>query len=128
MSGRCVEPTTLYGCDDVDKVMIRAFGKLLVHSNGEDATKAWFQCWKTVVCLQCKQYNLPGGDVAHQCVDLLSEGVSHLSTGNYSSDHLIVFSAAILQRDRMIRKTVNIRRVLESGMRMWKNEEFDLFL
>ena len=53
---------------------------------------------------------------------------SHLSIENFSSDRLTVFSATILQRDRMIRKTVDIRRVLERRMRMWKNEEFDLLL
>ena len=128
VSGRYVEPTTLYGRDDVDQLMIKAFGDPLVYSSGEDATNSWFQHWKTVVCLQGKQYNLPGGAVGHQYVDLLSEEVSHLSTGNYSSDRLIVFSTTILQRDRMIKKTVDIRRVLERRVRMWKNEEFDLLL
>ena len=39
-----------------------------------------------------------------------------------------MFSATMLQRDRMISKTVDIRQVLERCMRMWKIEEFDLSL
>ena len=127
-SGRCVQLTTQYGRDDVDELMIRAFGEPLVHSSGEDVANAWFQRWKTVVGLQGKQYNLPGGAVGCQYVDLLSEEVAYLSSGNFSSDRLIVFSASMLQRDRMISKTVDIRGVLERRMRMWKDEEFDLLL
>ena len=65
-----------------------------------------------MITLQGKVYALPGGAIGRKYVDLLSEEVLHLSQGNYSSDRPIVFSALMLQRDRMVKKVDDIRRVL----------------
>ena len=72
------------------------------------------------------RYDLPGGAVSRRYVDILSEEVSQVTAGNYSSDRLIVFSTCILQKDRMIRKGVDIRRVLKQCMMMWKCENYGL--
>ena len=113
---------------DVASLMVRAFGAPLVHSSGKDATDAWYQRWKKVVYLQGRHYDLPEGAIGRQYVDMLNEEVSQVAAGNYSTDHLIVFSSFMLQRDRMIRKGVDIRRVLERRMKMWKIEDFDPLL
>ena len=74
-----------------------------------------------MIDLQRKHYDLSGGAAGRRYVDMLSEEVSHVAAGNYSSDGLVVFSSLMLQKDRMIRKGVDIRRVLEQQMKMWKN-------
>ena len=58
-------------------------------------------------------------------VDQLSVEMSHLAAGNFPSDRLMVFSAVILQRNRMVRKGSDIRRVMEKCLEMWSNDKFD---
>ena len=41
---------------------------------------------------------------------------------------MIVFSALMLQRDRMVKRSADIRRVLERRMSMWRREEFELLM
>ena len=88
----------------------------------------WYQHWKKAVYLQGRHYDLPGGAIGRQYGDMLTEEVSQVAAGNYAADHLIVFSSLMLQRDRIIRKGVDMRRVLERCMKMWRNEDFDLLL
>ena len=56
---------------------------------------------------------------------LLTIETSHLAAGNYPSERLMVFSAVILQRNCMVRKGKDIRRVLGRCLTMWTNDEFD---
>ena len=51
--------------------------------------------------------------------------MAHLSAGNFPSERLMVFSAVILQRHRMIKKGSDIRRVMEKRMEKWSNDDFD---
>ena len=88
----------------------------------------WYQHWTKVAYLQGKLYDFPGGAIGRQYVDSLTEEVSQVAAGNYSADCLFVFSSLMLQRDRMIRKAADIRRVLERHMKMWRNGDFDLLL
>ena len=59
---------------------------------------------------------------------MLSEEISHLSVGNFPVDRVILFSALMLQRDRMVKKSADIRRVSERRMSMWRREEFELLI
>ena len=111
-----------------DVIMMEAYGAPFVHSGGIDTADASYQRWNTVVHMQGKIYDLPGGAVGRKYVDLLSQEVSHVSVGNYPADRLIVFSAVMLQKDRMVKKSADVRRVLERRMSMWKKEEFDQLL
>ena len=81
--------------------------------------------WKKIVQLQGKQYDLPGGAIGMKYFELLSKEVTQLACSNYPADRFIVFCAVVLQRDRMIRKGNDIRRVLENRMAMWCRGEYD---
>ena len=50
---------------------------------------------------------------------MLSDEVKHTAIGNYPSDRLVVFSAVMLQRDKMIRKVRDIRKLLVRRLDMW---------
>ena len=113
---------------DVNGIMMRAFREPLIQSGGEDAVDVGYQHWRKVAYLQGRHNNLPGGAIGRQYVDALTEEVSHVAAGNQSSDRLIVFSSLMLQRDRMIRKATDIRRVLDRRLKMWRNGEVDLLL
>ena len=105
--------------EKVDSLMKDAYDATLIHSSGIDLSDVWYQHWSTIVHLQGKVYDLPGGAVGRKYVDSLSEEISHLSIGNFPADRVIVFSALMLQRDRMVKKSVDIRSILERRMSMW---------
>ena len=75
--------------------------------------------------LKGRLYTIPGGSVGRKYVDQLCLEVSHLVAGNYPSERLIVFSSVLLQRDRFVRKGIDIRRVIERRLKLWSDEEFD---
>ena len=61
-------------------------------------------------------------------VDVLTEKVSHLAVGNYSSKHVLVFSSVVLQRDYMIRKGSDVHYLLEQCLTLWRQESFNLLI
>ena len=113
---------------DVDKLMKIAYGEPLRGCGSFDRSDVWYKRWKTLVFLQSKHYEIPGGAIGRRYVDLLSEEVSQVGAGNYSSDRVIAFSALMLQRDRMIKRSCDVRRVIERRMDLWKNQEFNVLL
>ena len=61
-------------------------------------------------------------------MDQLSKEVPHVSTGNYSSEQVIVFSSVILQRDRSVHKGPDVRRVIGGRLDMWQDDKFNLLI
>ena len=114
---------------DIDQYMKTAFGAALVRSEVPMATAdVWVRRWTTVANLKGKLYHVPGGSVGRKYVEQLSLEVSYLAAGNFPFERLMVFSAVVLQRNRLVRKGSDIRRVLERRLMMWSNNEFDLLL
>ena len=112
--------------DDIDSYMMRAFGDTLCCTTvPETAGNEWTRRWSAITRLKGRLYHVPGGAVGRRYVDLLSVEVAHLATGNFPSERLMVFSAVILQRNRMIRNGNDIRRVMEKRMDKWTNDDFD---
>ena len=86
----------------------RAFGAPLVNGDGgpdSDIRKLW---WKTVE-LRGKQYELPNGNFGKRFVNILAEEIERCTAGRQPSEREFVFTALILQRDRMVRKAKDIR-------------------
>jgi hypothetical protein len=91
--------------------MVKAFGETLCRSTvPSDDEDEWVKRWRH---LKGKLYHVHGGPVGRKYVDQLSIKVSHLAVGNFSSERLMVFSGTVLQRNRMVRKGSDIRRVVE---------------
>jgi hypothetical protein len=108
--------------------MDTAFGARLNQSAPFCSNGEWYQRWLTIVHLDNKLYHIPGGSIGRQYVDLLCSETTLLAEGTYSSERLMVFSAVMLQRDRLVRKGIDIRRVLRRRMGMWQDGEFDLLV
>lgn len=107
---------------DINSMLVNAYGESLALNSPPD--DEWYSRWKTVVNLAGKHYTLPSGAVGRQYVDQLSKEVSYLSTGVYSSARLLLFLSVVLQRDRSIRKGLDIRRVIERRLSMWQEGAF----
>ena len=61
-------------------------------------------------------------------MDLLTEEVQHLAVGNYPSERVPVVSSVMLQRDRMVHKGVDIRRLLDRHIPQWHDGLFDILV
>ena len=59
--------------------------------------------WKCVVYSNAKQYDLPGGAVGREFVELLKDEVNLLADGKEVSERLICFTALLLHRDHMVK-------------------------
>ena len=98
--------------------MLQVYGTIPLQNEGDAVESIWCSRWRVIIQHIGNHYILPGGPIGHRYVETLAEEISHLTVGNFSSDHVLVFSSVILQRDRTVRKGANIRRgAYNSGSR-----------
>ena len=95
---------------------------------GSDPDQLWEQYWRKIVSIKSHHYDLPSGAVGREFVDLMAEEVTLLNKGSATSEHLIVFISVMLQRDTMIRKGVDIRRLLKRRIETWRKQCYDQLL
>ena len=113
---------------EIDVMMRAAFGATILNSDGDIKVTPWYKRWEKIIQLNGRHYNLPGGSIARKYVDLITEETQHPAAGNFPSERLIVCSSVILQRDRMIKKAMDVRRLMERQLSMWKEEKYDLLV
>ena len=65
-----------------------------------------------------RQYDLPSGSVGKELVGLLAEEVTKLGRGEEKSKRLIVFLVIILQKDGMVKKVGDVRRLLKKRIEL----------
>ena len=109
-------------CDDL---MRKAYATLTQSTTS--CTTPLHQCWESVVH-SGNHYIIPGGPTGRRYVDLLTEEVQHLAVGNFPSERVLVFSSVMLQRDRMVCKGADIRRLLDRLIGQWCDGHFDLLV
>ena len=95
---------------------------------GGNSKNVWIKYWKKIVGVRSKHYDVPGGAVGREFVDLLAEEVTLLCKGKEISERFIVFLAVILQRDTMVTKTIDICRVFRHRIDLWRHEQFDTLI
>ena len=109
----------------VSERMYKAFGATLQNSEGGDKHETWYKRWAKTVHFKCQQYDLPGGAIGREFVSLLSEEVSRLASSEVKSERLIVFTVVMLQRDAMVKKGSDVRRLLKRRMDAWRAGQID---
>lgn len=113
---------------DTDSLLNKAYGASLIHSDGGPRDSPWCQRWSIVVQHLGRHYVLPNGSVGRRYIDMLTVELQHLASGTYAAERVIVFSSVMLQRDRMVRKGCDIRRLLDRRLSLWQNEQYDVLL
>ena len=121
------DPTPLDNFVDCDSLMRKAYGATLIQS-GSCSHSHWHRRWKSVVHHSGNHYVLPGGPTGRRYVDLLTEEVQHLAVRNFPSERVLVFSSVMLQRNRMVHKGADIRRLLDWHVDQWRDGHFDLLV
>ena len=95
--------------------MCEAFGdSLAMEGSGEDV---WVQYWRKVVTFRGKHNSLPRGSIGREFIDLLAEEINCLSRQSTPSERVIVFVAVLMQKDKMVKKGAEIRRLLARRVR-----------
>ena len=84
----------------------QGFGASLDRSTSadEDVWTVWYKRWNVIVSSSRRYYDLPGGAVGREFVDMLAEETSLLTRASIRSERLIVFLGLMLQRDNMVKK------------------------
>ena len=112
----------------IDGLMRQAYGEPLLFSAGPPSRSPWHSRWATVVHHAGRHYSLPSGSVGRQYIDLLNQELQYFVSGLYTAERVIVFGSLMLQRDRLVRKGCDIRRLLERRLSMWCDQQFDVLL
>ena len=105
--------------DFLRKTFERAFGATLVNDEEDPDSDVRTLWWKTVE-LRGKQYQLPHGNVGKRFLNILSEEIERCTAGRQTSEREFIFTALVLQRDKMVRKAKDIRPLLSRRMDMWE--------
>ena len=72
--------TSVKGDVDVDNLMKRPFGELLIYS-GKHKTDTRYQCRREAAFLQSKHNDFHGGEKGHQYIDMFTEELSQVAMG-----------------------------------------------
>jgi hypothetical protein len=78
-----------------------------------------------VVALRGKLYSLPGGAVGRKFVSCFSAEIIALGKGQATSEISICFPPLILQRDKNITKTADIRRLISRRLQLWNEGKYN---
>lgn len=106
--------------------MKQVYGDELLVSDGGEYDGEWYARWKQLVSSFGSLYDLPNGSVGKQFVDMLAdEVVNMLVECSVTSERLIVFCRSVLQKDRAIRKSYDIRRLILRRLEIWRKGGVD---
>ena len=108
-----------------DIKMIQAFGVPLLNSDGFQRQDMWDKIWERITRLRGKLYTLPGGAIAKQFISIYEKEIDAFSKGDKKSEVFICFPSLILQKDKNIKKTKDIRILLKRRLQMWTNGFFE---
>ena len=89
--------------------MTQTFGASILWSDGDGFDDPWGTWWIHACCMSGRQYDLPGGAVGREFVDLLTTEVWLLTDNSAVSDCLMMFCPVILQRNHMVRVGSDVR-------------------
>ena len=89
---------------------------------------AWFKRWETATRLSFRRYHLPGGRIGKKFVETLAGEVDLVAEKKTVSERLIVFQVLILQRDALVKKSSDVRRLIERRLHMWEEGLYDALL
>ena len=120
--------STSESSDESEARLMKAFGATLAVDCGDNRDDIWYCRWKRVIAVRGNHYDLPGGAIGRHFVDLLSDEVCSLSRGAFKSERLIVFLSVMLQRDIMVKKGTDVRRLLSRRMSLWQEGCIDLLI
>lgn len=123
-------PPTQNTNNPLDAIFTHGFGAKIVNNEGGQDT-IWRLRWKKSIKLSGNQYNLPQGNIGRHFIDLLATEITDLVNElpkNGFSERIFIYCSSILQRDSLITKGSDIRRLINRRLEMWRTGQFDELL
>ena len=102
--------------------MFLAFGATLTNSQGELQTGRVEKIWERAAKLRGRVYRLPGGCIGREFTSLLAQEYELLASGIQKSERASMFGKLMLQKDKNIKKSPDIRRLIKRRLSMWKSD------
>ena len=130
-SPTCVESAksdSVTSNDFINAKLTQAFGASILWSDGGSLDDPWGTWWICACRMSGSQYDIPGGAVGREFVDLLTNEVWLLIDNSAASDCLIIFCPVMLQRNHMVRVGSDVRHLLKRHIEMWKSNSFEALL
>ena len=106
----------------VDMKMKEAFGETLKNNSGSPLDGRVEKIWERSALLRGRVYRLPGGAVGREFTSILASEYDLLAEGSQKSEKPSMFGKLILQKDKHIKKSADIRRLVKRRMQMWRNK------
>ena len=117
---------------DVDAKLAEVYGEPTVMMDETDRERAtsdpWYLRWVREVRLSFRQYHLPNGNVGRKFVEMLADEIDRVAEKKSNSERLIVFQVLILQREMLVFKSLDIRRLIGRRLKMWEDGLFDALM
>ena len=113
---------------DIDAELEKVYDDCLLNGPGVERADLWFGRWQKAVRLAPRRYDLPGGAVGRRFVDLLMREVGLVADLKEQSERLIVFQAVVLQKEPLMKKSADVRRLLTRRMDLWEGDEFEILM
>ena len=103
---------------------MEAFGAPMVRSEGGE-NDFFREIYLEVVQLKNKKYDLPfKGKASKRFISILTDEIEKGTRGVQKSEVELLFPALILQRDIMVKKGIDIKRLIDKRMDMWEKGLF----
>ena len=87
--------------------------------------RVWQNYWKEIVNLPNRKYNLPKNSTEKKFVHLLTTEINNIVQRKSNSEKVIVFMSVILQKSKDIKKSKDMKALLERRMTLLQKEESD---
>ena len=81
-----------------------------------------------MVILSGRLYDTPRGSCGRKYVKQLNDEICYLARGSFPSEHILTFSAIVLQHDRMIKKSHDIVKTIDRRLDMWSSDRCDTLI
>ena len=94
--GESVEYNSVTFDDFIDAKLTLAFGASILRYDGGGFDDPWGTWWIHACHMLGRQYDLPGGGVGHEFVDLLTTEIQLLTDNSAVSDRLMMFCPVML--------------------------------
>ena len=92
--------------------MIQTFVVPALNTDWGPRNDVWQKYWERVIRLRGKHYRLPGGALGRKFTSMYSDEVNALAIGERKSEVSVCFIPLMLQKDKNIKTTKDIRRLI----------------
>jgi hypothetical protein len=123
-----------YIMSEADKMMDGAYGDHVhqnpgKHLNGGIADDpVWQDYWRRLVVFRSTNYDVPKGKVGKRFLTLLTGELNGIRKRQWNAERFLIFQNVILQRERTVKRSRDIRQRLSRRMDAWELGKFQMLV